>query len=195
MPWRSGVCLGGGRCTGAANEGRVKVMIWALVELGAVELRRPETPMRGGPQAERQVMRSWALIIRWKKSLATDPRQQQDWILKCLQGERAHPLATCGEATLCCSPPAMLETPSSHLMSPEVTSHAITCPSAPAESSSLLSWRRRRHRSPPCVCPPSGRGTMGPLPCAGTVRTHALFFHTAMPPSGMPCVVGVWHRV
>jgi hypothetical protein len=27
------------------------------------------------------------------------------WILKCLQGGRAHPLAACGVATLCCSPP------------------------------------------------------------------------------------------
>ena len=30
--------------------------------------------------------------------------QQQDWILKCLQGRRAHPVAACGLATLCCSP-------------------------------------------------------------------------------------------
>jgi hypothetical protein len=33
-----------------------------------------------------------------------DPRQQQDWILKCQQGRRAHPLAACGVAVLCCSP-------------------------------------------------------------------------------------------
>ena len=25
-----------------------------------------------------------------------EPRQQQDWILKCLQGGRARPLAACG---------------------------------------------------------------------------------------------------
>jgi hypothetical protein len=29
------------------------------------------------------------------------------WFLKCLQGGRAHPLAACGLATLCCSPPAL----------------------------------------------------------------------------------------
>jgi hypothetical protein len=27
------------------------------------------------------------------------PRRQQDWILKCLQGGRAHPLAACGHPT------------------------------------------------------------------------------------------------
>ena len=36
-----------------------------------------------------------------------EPRQGaepwQDWFLKCL-GRRAHPLAACGMATLCCSP-------------------------------------------------------------------------------------------
>jgi hypothetical protein len=36
-----------------------------------------------------------------------EPRQQQDWVLKCLQGGRAHPLAACGVATLCCPPPAL----------------------------------------------------------------------------------------
>jgi hypothetical protein len=36
------------------------------------------------------------------------PRQTQNWFLKCLQGGRAHPLAACGVATLCCSPPALL---------------------------------------------------------------------------------------
>ena len=30
-----------------------------------------------------------------------DPRHQQDWILKCLQGREAPPLAACGVATLC----------------------------------------------------------------------------------------------
>ena len=39
-----------------------------------------------------------------------DPRQQQDWFLECLQGGRAHPLAASGVATLCCSPPTLLET-------------------------------------------------------------------------------------
>jgi hypothetical protein len=37
-------------------------------------------------------------------------KQKQDWILKCLQGGRAHPLTVCGVATLCCSPPALLAT-------------------------------------------------------------------------------------
>ena len=47
----------------------------------------------------------------WKAATSkAEPRQQQDWILKCVQGGRAHPLAACGVATLCCSPPAMLET-------------------------------------------------------------------------------------
>jgi hypothetical protein len=37
----------------------------------------------------------------WKAaSLKADPRQQQDWFLKSLQGGRAHPLAACGVATL-----------------------------------------------------------------------------------------------
>jgi hypothetical protein len=34
-----------------------------------------------------------------------DPRRQQDWLLKSLRGSRAHPLAACGVATLCRSPP------------------------------------------------------------------------------------------
>jgi hypothetical protein len=43
----------------------------------------------------------------WKAATSkSDPRRLQDWILNCLQGERAHPLAACGVATLCCSPPA-----------------------------------------------------------------------------------------
>jgi hypothetical protein len=43
----------------------------------------------------------------WK----ADPRRQQhDWFLKCLQGGRAHTLAACGVATICCSPPALLGT-------------------------------------------------------------------------------------
>ena len=47
----------------------------------------------------------------WKAATSkAEPRQQQDWILKRVQGGRAHPLAACGVATLCCSPPAMLET-------------------------------------------------------------------------------------
>jgi hypothetical protein len=47
----------------------------------------------------------------WKAATSkAEPRQQQDWILKGLQGGRVHPLAACGVATLCCSPPAMLET-------------------------------------------------------------------------------------
>ena len=39
------------------------------------------------------------------------PRQKQNWFLKCLQGGRAHRLAACGVATLCCCVgPALLET-------------------------------------------------------------------------------------
>jgi len=37
--------------------------------------------------------------------LEAGTRQQQDWILMCMQGGRAHHLAACGVATLCCSPP------------------------------------------------------------------------------------------
>jgi hypothetical protein len=33
--------------------------------------------------------------------LESRPRRQQDWILKCLLGGRAHPLAACAVATLC----------------------------------------------------------------------------------------------
>jgi hypothetical protein len=33
-----------------------------------------------------------------------DPRPQQDWILKCLQGGRAHSLAACGVVSLCYPP-------------------------------------------------------------------------------------------
>ena len=41
----------------------------------------------------------------WKAATSkADPRQQQDWILKCLQGGRVHPLAACGVAALCSSP-------------------------------------------------------------------------------------------
>jgi hypothetical protein len=35
--------------------------------------------------------------------------EQQDWILMRRQGGRAHPLAACGVATLCCSPPRCWE--------------------------------------------------------------------------------------
>jgi acyl-CoA synthetase (AMP-forming)/AMP-acid ligase II len=35
-----------------------------------------------------------------------EPGQQQDWIVKCQEGGRAHLLAVCGVATLCCPPPA-----------------------------------------------------------------------------------------
>jgi hypothetical protein len=44
------------------------------------------------------------------KPSKADPREQQDWILRCVQGGRAHPLAACGVGTLCSSPPALLET-------------------------------------------------------------------------------------
>jgi hypothetical protein len=39
-----------------------------------------------------------------------EPRRKQDWFFECLQGERAHALAACGVATLCCPSPALLET-------------------------------------------------------------------------------------
>jgi hypothetical protein len=38
----------------------------------------------------------------WKAVTSkADPRQRQDWILKCLQDERSHPLAVCGVLPLC----------------------------------------------------------------------------------------------
>jgi hypothetical protein len=40
-------------------------------------------------------------------SSSADPRERQDWILKCLQAEQDHPLAACWAATLCCSPPEL----------------------------------------------------------------------------------------
>ena len=57
------------------------------------------------------------LVRVWKAAKGKE-RHRQDWFLKCLQGGRAHPLAVCGVATLCCSPPASLETETSpgHLM-------------------------------------------------------------------------------
>ena len=36
-------------------------------------------------------------------SIQVNSRLKQDWILKCLQGGRVHPLAARGVATLCCS--------------------------------------------------------------------------------------------
>jgi hypothetical protein len=45
----------------------------------------------------------------WKAAKA-DPRQQQDWFLMSLQGRRAHEIAGCAVATLCCSPPTHTHT-------------------------------------------------------------------------------------
>ena len=45
------------------------------------------------PTARSQVRGSWSFGQASKQ-------QQQDWILKCLQGGQAHPLAVCGVATL-----------------------------------------------------------------------------------------------
>jgi hypothetical protein len=47
----------------------------------------------------------WALIGFETPPRKADPRQQQDWFLKGLQGGRVHPLAARGVATLCCSLP------------------------------------------------------------------------------------------
>jgi hypothetical protein len=50
---------------------------------------------------------AWELLTLGFGNAATskaDPRQKQDWVLECLQGGRARPLAACGVATLCCSP-------------------------------------------------------------------------------------------
>jgi hypothetical protein len=52
----------------------------------------------------------WALIGFETPPRKADPRQQQDWFLKGLQGGRAHPLAACRVATLCCSGETALET-------------------------------------------------------------------------------------
>jgi hypothetical protein len=40
----------------------------------------------------------------WKATSKAEPRRQQDWIPKGLQGGRAFSLAACGVATLCCFP-------------------------------------------------------------------------------------------
>jgi hypothetical protein len=60
----------------------------------------------------------------WKAATSkADPRQQQDWILKCLQGGRTHPLAAFWVATLYCSPPLLVST-LSELHTPTHTSMA-----------------------------------------------------------------------
>jgi hypothetical protein len=65
-------------------------------------------------------------------------RQQQDWILECLQGGRTHPLAACGVATLCCSPPALLDPKpySGHV------SHVEMSPEEPEEAEEALREER-----------------------------------------------------
>ena len=55
------------------------------------------------PTAEAGVGGVEAPRVRKAATSRAEPRQKQDWILKCPQGGRAHPLAACGVATLCCS--------------------------------------------------------------------------------------------
>ena len=70
-----------------------------------------------------EVALNWPSPILYNRSVAapgarpghhrtqSQPRQQQDWILKCLQGGRAYPLAACAVATLCSSPARRKPTP------------------------------------------------------------------------------------
>ena len=52
---------------------------------------------------------SYLSLMVWEAAtLKADPRQQQDWILKCLQGETSHPLPHSAQdntpsGTLCCA--------------------------------------------------------------------------------------------
>jgi hypothetical protein len=65
-------------------------------------LRRVVSQARQG-RASARVLGKSARV--WKAaSSKADPTQKQDWILKCLQGGRAHPLAAWEVATLCFSP-------------------------------------------------------------------------------------------
>jgi hypothetical protein len=45
--------------------------------------------------------------------------------LKCLQGGRVHPLAACGVATLCCSPPELLGTETASVDAPPATERQL----------------------------------------------------------------------
>jgi hypothetical protein len=66
--------------------------------------RDEHVPDHGGSDAGERGLR-----VCWKAVTSkADPRRKQDWILKCLQGLRAHPFAACRLTTLCCSPPALL---------------------------------------------------------------------------------------
>jgi hypothetical protein len=67
------------------------------------------SPSSCWPSCHSLSVRSASRASATTATIATGAGQQQNWILKCLQGVRAHPLAACGVATLCCSPPALLE--------------------------------------------------------------------------------------
>ena len=66
----------------------------------------------------------------WKAATSkADPRQKQDWISKCLQGGRVHPLAARGVATRCCFSPTLslwsFSPNASCLVAVPVPSHAV----------------------------------------------------------------------
>jgi hypothetical protein len=68
----------------------------------------------------------------WNNASKADPRRQQDWILKCLQGGRARPLEACGVATLST---ALQETEA--LIGFDYTRRGVHCPQAIYALSSL----------------------------------------------------------
>jgi hypothetical protein len=57
----------------------------------------PKPPVGEGTRASSPLS---AKADRWSEKPPQSPRQKHDWLLKRLQGGRAHPLATCGVATL-----------------------------------------------------------------------------------------------
>jgi hypothetical protein len=59
----------------------------------------PSTDCHGG---------RWERLAGFLGTLPFPPPRKQDWVLKCLQGGRAHPLAACAVATLCLSLPSPL---------------------------------------------------------------------------------------
>jgi hypothetical protein len=69
------------------------VWLWSL-EL----LPPPDAPAAAAAAAAPSLM---LVRLSTKSSSKSDQRRQQDWISKCLQGGRVHPLAACGA-----SPPA-----------------------------------------------------------------------------------------
>jgi hypothetical protein len=82
---------------------------WGTGPLAALAQLRLIRQVRGGGVGDRGVGSNAAsgdLITPPRKQ---DPRRQQDWILKGLQGGRAHPLAACGGSDALLSVPDLGE--------------------------------------------------------------------------------------